>query len=118
MTTAGERRNGVLGITRDPLESMQWLCYITAMSTADEGRFAEAKYTPQQGQYLAFIYYYTKIHGCAPAEADFERYFRVSWPSVHRMILTLEKRRLISRIPRDARSIRLLLPREKLPDLK
>jgi len=66
------------------------------MVTADEGQLFEAKYTPQQGQYLAFIYYYTKIHGCAPSEADFERYFRVSWPSVHRMILTLEKRRFIS----------------------
>jgi len=78
----------------------------------------EGKYTPQQGQYLAFIYYYTKIHGIAPSEADMERYFKVSWSSVHRMVLTLEKRGLISRTPRDARSIRLLLPREELPDLK
>ena len=44
---------------------------------ADEGDEAadavahETKaYTPRQGQYLAFIYYYTKIHGRAPAEAD------------------------------------------------
>ena len=88
------------------------------MGTADEGHLIEGKYTPQQGQYLAFLYYYTKIHGCAPSEADLEGYFRVSWPSVHRMILTLEKRRLISRTPRDARSIRLLLTREQLPDLE
>ena len=27
-------------------------------------------YTPRQGQFLAFIYYYTKIHKCPPAEAD------------------------------------------------
>ena len=27
-------------------------------------------YTETQGQYLAFIYYYTKIHGIPPAEAD------------------------------------------------
>lgn len=78
----------------------------------------EDKYTPRQGQYLAFIHYYTKIHGCAPSEADLERYFRVSWSSVHQMILTLEKRGLIMRTPGDARAIRLLLPREELPELE
>jgi repressor LexA len=88
------------------------------MGTADEDRLAEAKYTPRQGQYLAFIHYYTKIHGCAPSEADLERYFRVSWSSVHQMILTLEKRGLIMRTPGDVRSIRLLLPREELPELE
>ncbi|MDO8635960.1 MAG: helix-turn-helix domain-containing protein [Dehalococcoidia bacterium] len=78
----------------------------------------EDKYTPRQGQYLAFIYYYTKIHGRAPSEADLERYFRVSSSSVHQTILTLEERGLIMRTPRDARSIRVLLSREELPDLK
>jgi len=34
-------------------------------------------YTAKQGQYLAFIYYYTKIHGTPPAEADVRRFFRV-----------------------------------------
>ena len=46
-------------------------------------------WTPKQGQYLAFIYYYTKIMGQPPAESDFQRYFRVSPPSVHQMIVTL-----------------------------
>jgi len=78
----------------------------------------KSKYTPRQGQYLAFIYYYTKIHGCAPAEADMQRYFKVAPPSVHQMVLTLEKRGLIERTPRQARSIRLLLSREQLPDLE
>jgi hypothetical protein len=32
-------------------------------------------YSAKQGQYLAFIFYYTKIHGVAPAKADMERYF-------------------------------------------
>jgi repressor LexA len=52
-------------------------------------------YTDKQGQYLAFIYYYTKISGCAPAEVDMERYFRVTPPAVHQMVLTLEAKRLI-----------------------
>ena len=76
------------------------------------------EYTPRQGQYLAFIYYYTKIHRFAPSEADLEEYFRVSWSSVHRMILALEKQGLIMRTPGAARSIRVLPPREQLPDLE
>ena len=75
-------------------------------------------YTLRQGQYLAFIYYYTKIHGYPPAEADIQMYFKVSPPSVHQMVLTLEKKGLIEKIPGQARSIRLLVPREQLPDLK
>ena len=71
----------------------------------------------QAGQYLAFIYYYGKIHGCPPSEAEMQQYFRVSPPSVHQMILTLEAHGLIERPPGQARSIRLLIPREELPDL-
>jgi len=74
-------------------------------------------FTPKQGQYLAFIHCYHKIHGCAPAEADMQRYFKVSPPSVHQMVLTLERRGLIERVPGQARAIRVLLPREELPDL-
>jgi Mn-dependent DtxR family transcriptional regulator len=77
----------------------------------------EKAYTDKQGQYLAFIYYYSKIHGRPPAEAEMQQYFRVSPPSVHQMILTLEKRGLIERTPGQARSIRLLISREELPDL-
>ena len=76
------------------------------------------KYTKRQGQYLAFIYYYTKIYGYPPAEADMQRYFRVSPPSVHQMVMTLEKRGLIEKVPRQPRSIRLLLSREELQDLE
>ncbi len=74
-------------------------------------------YTGKQGQYLAFIYYYSKMHGRAPAEAEMQRYSGVSPPAVHQMILTLEARSLIERTPGQARSIRLLIPREELPDL-
>jgi repressor LexA len=74
-------------------------------------------FTDKQGQYLAFIYYYSKIHGTSPSEADLQQYFRVSPPSVHQMILTLERRGLIERTPGQARSIHLLISREELPDL-
>ena len=78
----------------------------------------KSKYTHKQGQYLAFIYYYIKINGRAPAEADMERYFKVSPSAVHQMVLMLEKQRLIERMPGQARTIRLLLMREELPELE
>jgi len=34
-------------------------------------------YTDKQGQYLAFIHYYSKIHGTSPSEAELQQYFRV-----------------------------------------
>ena len=74
-------------------------------------------YTEKQGQYLAFIYYYTKVNGYAPAEQDMQKYFKVSPPSVHRMIVELEKKGFIERQARKARSVQLKLSREKLPDL-
>ena len=75
------------------------------------------KYTERQGQYLAFIYYYTKLNARPPAEADIQRYFRVTPPTVHQMILTLERQGFISREPGRGRTIRLLLSRDQLPDL-
>lgn len=80
-------------------------------------RREEARFTPLQGQYLAFIDAYTRIHRVAPAEADMERFFRVSPPSVHRMVLTLEERGLLERTPGQARSIRLLISRDEVPRL-
>lgn len=77
-----------------------------------------AAYTALQGQYLAFIHYYTKLNGRPPAEADMQRYFGTTPPTVHQMILTLEAKALISRTPGAARSIRVLLPKEQLPDLE
>jgi hypothetical protein len=75
------------------------------------------KFTAKQGQYLAFIYHYTKIHRRAPAESDLERYFQVSPPSIHEMIKTLERNGLIERTPGQARSIRMLVQAEHLPRL-
>jgi len=74
------------------------------------------RYTAKQGQYLAFIYYSTKIHGQPPSEAEMRAYFGVTPPSVHQMVLTLERNGLITRTPGASRSIRLLLDRKDLPD--
>jgi len=75
-------------------------------------------FTPLQGQYLAYMYAYIKINGRPPAEADMQRFFGVTPPTVHRMVKELEARDFIVRIPGKPRSIRLLIPPERLPILK
>jgi DNA-binding MarR family transcriptional regulator len=74
-------------------------------------------FTPKQGQYLAFIHAYACIFGRSPAEAELQRHFQVSPPSVHQMVLNLERAGLIRRTPRVARSIKLLIDPENLPTL-
>jgi DNA-binding MarR family transcriptional regulator len=75
-------------------------------------------YTQKQGQYLAFIDYYTKVNRRAPAEADIQDFFNLTPPTVHQMILTLEKSGFISREPGKARAIKVLLPPDQLPYLE
>jgi DNA-binding MarR family transcriptional regulator len=107
----------VLDVVYDRLASIEH-------TSTDEGSpaetvvYASKPFTAKQGQYLAYIYYYTKIHGRPPAESDVQRFFRVAPPVVHQMIKTLDARGLIERQPGAARSIRLRLTRAQLPDLE
>lgn len=75
-------------------------------------------FTDKQGQYLAFIHTYALLNGRPPAEAEMQTYFRVTPPSVHSMIVELERRGLIRRVPRQARSIELLIAADQLPPLR
>ena len=79
---------------------------------------SRSRFTPRQGQYLAFIHAYTLVIGRPPAEADMQRFFRVSGPAVHQMVVGLDKAGLISRQPGVPRSIRLLVDRSVLPELR
>ena len=81
-------------------------------------RPGDQRFTEKQGEYLAFIYTYSYMFRCAPAEADLRRHFQVSPPSVHQMVVTLERAGLIRRQPGVARSIELLVPPEEIPILK
>jgi DNA-binding MarR family transcriptional regulator len=72
-------------------------------------------FTKTQGRYLAFIHRYITKFGRAPAEADIQRHFLVSAPSVNAMMQTLTRKGLISRVPGVPRSIKLLLPTHLLP---
>lgn len=86
---------------------------IAERAAADGPRF-----TQLQGQYLAFIYAYNRISKRPSAEADMRRYFEVTAPSVHQMVVALEKAGLIKREPGAARSIQLLVAPEALPILR
>jgi len=75
-------------------------------------------FTPKQGQYLAFIDAYTRVHRRSPAERDIQQHFGVTPPSVHQMVLALERQGLIRRQPGAPRSIEVLVPPEQLPVLE
>ena len=75
----------------------------------------EKTFTPKQGQYLAFIYAYTRLNRRPPAEADIQRHFGVTPPSVHQMVVNLERAGFIRRQQGVARSIEMLVDPEQLP---
>jgi Mn-dependent DtxR family transcriptional regulator len=79
---------------------------------------ATGGFTALQGQYLAFIYAYTTIHRRPPAQADMQAFFQVTPPSVHQMVLQLERLGLIRRTPGAARSLELLVAPTSLPLLE
>jgi DNA-binding MarR family transcriptional regulator len=75
-------------------------------------------FTDKQGQYLAFIHAYTLVMGRPPAEADLQRHFGVTPPSVHGMVVSLERAGLIRSEPGRARSITVLVEISALPPLR
>jgi hypothetical protein len=90
---------------------------VSQVAKRNEAEVAPA-FTQKQGQYRAFLDRYTQRHGYPPSEGDVQAYFGVSAPSVHQMIVTLERKGLISRVAGQARTIRVLVPRDELPELE
>lgn len=84
------------------------------MSIPEQQKFT---FTDKQGQYLAFIYHYTKVNKTPPAHTDMQNYFSVTPPTVNSMVKMLEKKGLIEKQPRVARSIKLLVTVDLLPKL-
>ncbi|MCO6180736.1 MarR family transcriptional regulator [Ciceribacter sp. RN22] len=58
------------------------------------------------------------FNGHSLAERDVQRFFGVTVPSVHHMVLTLERAQLIRRQPGIARTIELLIEPDILPRLR
>ena len=127
-----ELRGNLYAVAKKPVRSViggqVYIIKVTVFDSFGEDAFAVSinlapkldpsiapSFTVKQGQYLAFIYNYTRIHGQPPAESELERYFKVSPPAIHEMIKTLGRNGLIARVPRHARSIRLLVQPNHLP---
>ena len=75
--------------------------------------------TRQQGQFLAFIREYMMRNeaGVAPSHAEFTRFFNLTPPSVNSMLIRLEQRGFIRRVPGKARAIELTLNPDWIPPL-
>ncbi|MBI3929940.1 MAG: MarR family transcriptional regulator [Armatimonadetes bacterium] len=73
------------------------------------------KFTRRQGEYLAFIHHFTSRRGIAPSFEEIASHFGTSPPSVNGMIKTLEVHGLVSRVPGQARTLRVLVPESMLP---
>ncbi len=75
--------------------------------------------TRQQGQFLAFIREYMMRNeaGVAPRHADFGRFFNLTPPSVNSMLIRLEQRGFIRRLPGQARAIALVINPDWIPPL-
>jgi len=86
--------------------------------SANKANTMVAKITERQGQYLSFISQYMKVNGRSPAESDIQRYFDVSPPTVHQMVVKLEILGLITRQPGVARSIQVMVSPDDIPALK
>ena len=71
-----------------------------------------ARFTERQGHYLAFIHTYSYMFG-KPRPV-----LAVSPPSVHQMIVTLERLELVSRVPGQPRTIKVTLADDELPRLQ
>lgn len=74
--------------------------------------------TRKQGQLIAYVYYYTKVHRIPPAENEIARFLEIQGPSAHQMILRLEEKGCLSRTPGQPRTLQVLLPRKEVPDLE
>ena len=77
-----------------------------------------ATFTHRQGQFLAFIHLYRRLHRRGPAELDLVKFFGLTPPSVHGMVVKLEELGLITREPGVPRSARVAIPEEEVPELE
>src|SRR5262249_9276995 len=87
-------------------------------STGEPARTIDAALYRETGAILGIHLLLHQDSGGSPSEAEMQVYFGVTPPTVHQMVLSLEKNGLIARTAGQARSIRLLLPRHELHDLE
>ena len=104
----------------DPPVSMgdQIEAALSRSTDRDIAAASRRKFTPQQGQYLAFIFFYTKLHKHGPNEVDCQAHFGGSLPAVRQVLDEMQAQDLIARRSGSGEAIALLVPRDELPELE
>ena len=90
----------------------------SSVSGTGKRRRSGTAFTHRQGQFLAFIYWYTKLHRQGPSELDLRAFFGLTPPSVHSMIVKLHHVGLVSRQTGKPRSVCVTVSKEQLPELE
>ena len=101
-----------------PIQKAEKTEALPADATKSSRDHRKVTFTARQGQFLAFIHLYRKLHHRGPAESDLRAYFGVTAPAVHGMVVKLEELGLITREPGVARSMRVAVPADRLPELE
>jgi hypothetical protein len=78
----------------------------------------QAQPTPRQGQFLAFIHLYRKLHRQGPSEQDMALYFGVKPAGVRAMLAKLKELGLVNEKAGDPRSLRVSSPKGDIPALE
>jgi hypothetical protein len=111
--TTGQEADGARRRPADRSEGKR-----SAKKARARSRPASISFTHRQGQFLAFIHLYRRLHRKGPAEMDLLRFFRVTPPTVHDMIVRLAELGLVTREAGVPRSVRVAIPEEDIPPLE
>jgi repressor LexA len=71
---------------------------------------AATRPTKRQTEYLAFIRAFTERWGIPPSFEEIGKHFGVTTPSVNTMVKALEARAFLTRVPGQARTLRVIVP--------
>lgn len=82
------------------------------------GEKLSVRLSRSQGQLVAYVYWYTKVHRMPPSESEIAGFLGVRGPSAHAMIVRLGSRGFLARRPGEPRTLKVLLPREAIPELE
>ena len=112
----------VWAVIDSALEAMRAALQVLASADHTEGLAdtpLSSNPTRQQGQFLAFIREYMMRNeaGVAPTHAILQQFFNLTAPSVNSMLIRLEKRGFIRRVPGKARAISLTIRSDRIPQL-
>lgn len=120
MTETPLEVQSVLGRTIEDIQAVRRTLQLLGSSSRQAKRNNPDDPTRQQGQFLAFIreFMARNVAGVAPTHANLQRHFDLTAPSVNSMLVRLEQRGFVRRIPGMARAIELTIDPDRIPALE